>query len=43
MNFIEDDINFLNEKEINLSKDNNSLLIKSIEETEFSFTELIKK
>ena len=42
MNFIEDDINFSNEKEINLSKDNNSLFIKSIEETEFSFTELIK-
>lgn len=31
-----------NEKEINLSKDDNSLYIKSIEETEFSFTELLK-
>ena len=32
-----------NEKELNLSKDDNSLFIKSIEETEFSFTELLKK
>ena len=37
MNFIEDDNNNSNEKKIN-----NSFLIKSIEETEFSLTELIK-
>ena len=43
MNFIEDDNNNnSNEKEINISKENNSFLIKSIEETEFSLTELIK-
>ena len=43
MNIIEDEKNnSSNEKEINFSKENDSLLIKSIEETEFSFTDLIK-
>ena len=43
MNIIEDDNNNnSNEKEINFSKENDSFLIKSIEETEFNFTDLIK-
>ena len=43
MNIIEDEnINNSNEKEINFSKENDSFLIKSIEETEFNFTDLIK-
>ena len=42
MNIIEDENNNnSNEKEINFSKENNSL-IKNIEETEFNFTDLIK-
>ena len=42
MNLKENKITSSNEKEINLSKDDNSLYIKSLEETEFSFTELLK-
>jgi hypothetical protein len=42
MNIVSDEIYDLSEKEINLSKDNNSLIIKSIEETEFNFIDLIK-
>ena len=41
MNIIEgENNNDSNKKEINISKENESLLIKSIEEAEFSFTEL---
>lgn len=42
MNLVSDDILDSSEKEINLSRENNSLIIKSIEETEFNFTDLIK-
>lgn len=42
MNLVSDEIIDSSEKEINLSKENNSLIIKSIEETEFNFTDLIK-
>ena len=41
MDLNEDDIYISTEKEINLSKEDNSLFIKSIEETEFNFIDLL--